>query len=1240
MKRNLLYSAAFLLAQIPSFGMAQDLLVQDFGGPVQLNVVGRGSVVAQGGVLKTRDAWAMFGDNSYKNYTASFRARVPKDAEQVQIWASLRAGNRYDRYILGMKGGLQDDLYLTRINYLGTDELMGVRPLGFHPVPGEWYEFRVEVCEGRIRVFLGDEKEPRLDVDDPNGSLCATGGIGLGGSWIDNEFDDLKITPLAADALKDVPRKEKQFKMTAQQKEQKRQRERAGYEGITVAKLDGARTEVSLDGGWLFMPTYDLNDKEKAISASENDDQWHVMPVPSFWNPSRIWLHGETMGTPNGPESKGVSDTYFQMESDRCENQTFDYHKTRAAWYRQWVTLPEEVKGKDITLTFDAVAKSAEIYVNGHLVGTHLGMYGEVRVDASEYFHPGKNLVVVKVTGRSEGAADNNAALDFFYSSVRESEQEDGKVEIKKNLLDEVPHGFYAESPAGIWQPVKLTITDVVRASDVYIKPSLTGADIELTVKNTSEKKRKFAIETEIVDKATGETLYNGISLDKLQLAAGADSTYKYNIAGLKPKYWEPQTPNLYDFKFKVVEAKKNGRAYDVLTETSGFRTFEVKDGQFFLNGRQYWLRGGNQTAFALGTNDVKLADKFMGLMKDAHVEVTRTHTTPFNKLWMDAADRNGIGISFEGTWPWLFLHSTPIPDRNLIKLWADEWYEMLKKYRNHPSLLFWTVNNEMKFYDNDNDLERAKEKFRIISDVVQQMRQIDPTRPMCFDSNYQAKGKNEKYGKDFMDSIDDGDIDDMHAYYNWYDFSLFRFFNGEFQQTYKMADRPLISQEMSTGYLNNETGHPVRSYQLIHQNPVSLVGYDCYDYATPESFKKVQAFTTGELAEALRRSCDKSSGIMHFGLITWFKQVYDAQKIKPWPTYYALKRAMQPVLVSAELWGRHAYAGTRLATRICVVNDLDNGKDLSASELTWKLVDEKGRELATGKEQVPAVKYYTREWITPTINIPAQLPSDRVNAKLLLSLKNNGQEVSANEYELLLANKEFVGSVSQNSQQSQKSQSSQKSQKSSTLALLDGDGMKAQFDSLGIATKQASTVKALLALKPRVAILSGIKELTDSEMQQLRTYQQKGGRLLILNSKELSKALFPEHITGWIDPTEGDITFMERDEADVFDGLEHLDLRYFNNNKREMPRACTATFQVNRGEQLTELVGQMKIHAYMDGKIEQRLERIKSMRGFPLLEIADGKGRAMVSGMCTEKAITDPVAAKLLVNMVRSISK
>ena len=102
-----------------------------------LLTVGRGCCQIKDGVLHSKGAYAVFGSPELRNYSFSFRARAPKDAEQVQIWAGFRTYNRFDRYVVGIKGGLQDDLYLMRTGYMGTDEFMGVRPLGFHPVPGE-----------------------------------------------------------------------------------------------------------------------------------------------------------------------------------------------------------------------------------------------------------------------------------------------------------------------------------------------------------------------------------------------------------------------------------------------------------------------------------------------------------------------------------------------------------------------------------------------------------------------------------------------------------------------------------------------------------------------------------------------------------------------------------------------------------------------------------------------------------------------------------------------------------------------------------------------------------------------------------------------------------------------------------------------------------------------------------------------------------------------------------------------
>lgn len=1210
---NRKYISLLLLAPVlfPVSTFAQTLFSDDFSNQKEkLQMVGRGSCSVSDGVLKTNTAYCRFGNHNWKNYSLSFRARAPKNAEQVQIWAGFRANNRFDRYVVGIKGGLQDDIYLMRLGYMGTDEFMGVRPLRFHPVPGEWYKVRVEVVGSRIRVFVGDEKLPYIDVTDKNSNLAATGEITLGGGWIDTEYDDVKVEQLADNAFDNVSAEEYNKLLTTQDKEAKRLKERAAYQPISLGSVNGDRTEVSLDGNWLFMPDYQYGDNGKAgAEVATDDSQWHVMSVPNFWNPMRIHLHGETMPSPRGDQPKGASDTYYQMETDRCENYTFDFRKTKAAWYRQWLELPQGVEGKNMTLTFDAISKVAEVYVNGELAASHVGMYGEIDVDCSKLLKPGKNLIAVKVTRDFvKDIADADKVLDVAVT-----------VPVTNKMLKDIAHGFYQGDPAGIWQPVKLTITNQVKIEDVFIKPALDGATFDVTIKNHDAKKKQFAVNTEIIDHETGATLYKGVNVAKALLKNGEENKFTFKVDGLKPRLWTPEHPNLYDFKFSVVEGKD--KVEDVKNILSGFRTFEVKDGMFYLNGVKYWLRGGNHTPFGLAPNDLQLANTFMQLMKQGNIEVTRTHTTPWNQLWMDAADKNGIGVSFEGTWPWLMIHSTPIPDSNILELWRTEFLSLLKKNRNHPSLFFWTVNNEMKFYDNDSDVERAKKKFLIISDVVKQMREIDPTRPVCFDSNYQRKGKDEKFGKDFMASVDDGDIDDVHAYYNWYDFSLFRFFNGEFQKQFKLPNRPLISQEMSTGYPNNETGHPTRSYQLIHQNPMSLIGYQCYDFADPNAFLKTQSFITGELAEALRRSDDQASGIMHFALLTWFKQVYDSKKIQPWPTYYALKRALQPVLVSAELWGRHFYNGEKLPTRIYVVNDREDGKDLQETLLRWQIVDETGKVLNHGEETIHPVKHYGHDYIVPNISLPAEIPADKVNAKLMLTLTENGLKVSENQYDLLIAKKQW---------------SDRNNFAGKKIALLDKDGIGDKLAGMNIRTVKVASISQLLAGKNDLAIISGLSQISDAEAAQVRAYLKKGGKVMFLNCAEAVKTVFPEYVRGIITPTEGDICFMERDDDKVFDGIEPLELRYFNNNQREIPLACNRTLQVNRNEHLTELAGQMKIHAYIDGGTQQdRLNKIDTMRGLTMFRLADGKGKAMVSTMCLGKADTDPIAARLLVNTI-----
>ena len=1195
------------------------LLTENFDQVKSLQTIGRGTCEMSDGVLKSKDSYACFGTTEGKNYEIRFKARTPRQAEQVQIWAGFHAYNRNDRYIIGLKGGLSDDLFLGRLGYMGTDEFLGLRALDFHPEPGQWYSFRIVVCDGRIQLYLNDEEQPRIDVVDKNMNLAPSGYVTLGGSWIETEFDDLSINALPEGFLQNVAVKEYSNKATAQQKEDRRKQERAAYRPVVVDKLQEARTSITLDGEWLFKPEYECNDRTEAVSEQVNDEDWHVLTVPNFWNPIRIWLHGETFG----PHAKGVSDTYFQQETARCDNYTFDFRKTKAAWYRQWVELPEDIKGKNLTLTFDAVSKMAEVYINGHLAGSHVGMFGEIKIDGTKYFKPGRNLLTVHVIKDNSDSEKTSSGQPDYYSLARLDEDPEKKEELASSavtskMLKDIAHGFYCEDPAGIWQPVKLEISDPVRIEDVFIQPNLTGAAFEVTIKNHTDKKQRYTLHTHITSKENpAETLYSSESSGNIELSAGEEKVVTYKIEGLRPKLWTPQHPNLYDFSFSLKKQKEKAVA-DQLVITSGFRTFESKNGYLELNGHRYWLRGGNHTPFALAPNDERLADTFYQLMKKANMDVTRTHTTPYNKLWMDAADRNGIGISHEGTWPWLMILSS-MPDQKLIEMWADEYLSLVKKYRNHPSLLFWTINNEMKFYDNEPDMDKAKQKMKIISDVVEQMRKIDPTRPICFDSNYRRK--EEKFGKDFYATIDDGDIDDVHAYINWYDYTVFKQFRGEFQGSNMNPGRPLISQEMSTGYPTSETGHATPFYTFVHQNPQVLVGNLAYEFADPKYFLQSQCFITKELAEALRRTNDQAAGILHFALLTWFRNVYNADKIEGYPTYYGMQKALSPILVSAEIWGRHFYAGDNMPVRICVVNDLENGEDLAPSELRWELqVD--GKSFASGNSRVPTTRHYTRQWVAPTIRIPNQLPGKRTDGKLVLKLYNDNKLVADNEYDITFAEKSWAQSPAVSGKK---------------IGLVDFSGVKASFDFLGIDYTPLNSVTKALESKSDLLVFSGLdnKNASEQELIRLREYVKKGGKVLLLDSNEASKAMYPEYIAGWMVPSEGDIVNLEIPESEVFSGIEWMDTRYFNNNKQEVPMVCHTVVQVNRHPDLEELTSQTKIHGYISGEMEQRSEAVKKIRGTTIVRIKDDKGIVTLSTMALEKAVTDPIPGKLLTNML-----
>jgi hypothetical protein len=352
---------------------------------------------------------------------------------------------------------------------------------------------------------------------------------------------------------------------------------------------------------------------------------------------------------------------------------------------------------------------------------------------------------------------------------------------------------------------------------------------------------------------------------------------------------------------------------------------------------------------------------------------------------------------------------------------------------------------------------------------------------------------------------------------------------------------------------------------------------------------------------------------------------VYDANNIEPYPTYFAMQRAMQPVLLSAEIWGRNLYAGEKLPVKICVVNDRENGTDVGETRLYWELLTDCGESLTKGTYPVPAVKHSTREWITPQINIPESLPKAKTAAKLKLRLVENGVPISENEYKLTIAQKEWsAASIFANRK----------------IALIDFSDLNKSFDFLNVKYNSFQSISAALGSNSDIYVISGIDStrFSPAEIAQLRKLIDRGAKVLISNSPDFSKKLYPEYITGWIVPTEGDIVNMEIPESPVFDEIGLFDLRYFNNNKPEIPTVCRMAFTVNRHPNVMELANQTKIHGYIHGEMQERSEYVKSIKGFSILRINQG-GSVIVSGMNLEKATTDPIAGRLLVNMLNDLS-
>lgn len=1171
----------------------------------------------ENGILTTRDCWVADESAPLENFDFRFSARAPETAPEAEIWAGFRHANREYRYMVGLRGGSHKHLYLARLGAVGYDRMLALCPLEWSPEPGVWYQVRV-VCAGcRIAVYLNGEKEPRILCTDEDAPF-RTGCVALGGGYLETEYKDVSVLPAAPDALDGAVQQPgflERVTLSPERREEKRRQDRALYRPYAVPRLPEGRLELSLEGRWLFIPA------EEALAdpaaPSYDDTAAHTIHVPESWVPLQAWLEGETMG--KGRLNKGQSDNYWLEEFARCRNYTFDFEKTRCAWYRHYLDLPAGIETKCVFLDFEGIALVSAVYCNGVKVHENIGMFAPMLIDISGQVHAGRNVIAVQVSRELPDEAAGSAEPEEFYAKARETEGAPvSRCEHRDFCTDDLPHGFYLNHPGGIWRSVRLRITEKLHLADVWFRPTLQNAAIRATLVNRGPAAGPVSLSYTLVHTVTGETLCTG-DAGTCALESGETRTLEFRTPTVQPRLWGPGTPNLYRLTLCL---HRSGDAVDIWQEDVGFRTVALAGSTLLYNGRPLWVRGGNHMPAHVRPLDADLAKTYMELALAHNVMATRTHGAPWTDVWLDAADSAGVMVSLEGTWPWLMIDH--IPCERALTIWKEELRQLYLRHRNRPSLFLITLNNEMNFYLTHDPDDVVREKGFLVQGGLKIAREIFPDLPLVCDSGY-YRGPTTQHGRDrdfnFANGryeriiqpnrYDDGDLDDPHFYYGWYFVDFFHFMNGEFGRDMTLAGRPCLLQECSVGYCRAEDGHAVRSYLFEHQTPQTTTGRRAYEHNDPAYFQRSHAFQVQGLVEMFRRvEHARVCGILLFSFETWFYHHHDSRRIQPMLSADRLRIAYQPILASAELFVRHFYAGRPLRTSVTLINDDSDGQPLHSPRVEAALTAD-GLTLASAELRYEDLPYFATAALPLELLIPQTLPQPCTRAKLVLKVWEQGRLRSRNDYDLLLAEPAWA---------------SPDPQPGATLYLAD-DAAAAQL--LQSHRMPAAPCRDLNAPESKGGRLLVARPPRDAEAAAIRRFAQAGGRVIMVNQRDLPPALTGgKQIRYTEDATE--IVTMNIPEASVFAGIGEQDLAWFENG-RSVPYAAYGRYSPDRLDPaLCALAETLQWHNYIAKPTDY-----DKLGGTPLFALAVGDGEILISSMRTDADAQDPVACRLTYNIL-----
>lgn len=330
------------------------------------------------------------------------------------------------------------------------------------------------------------------------------------------------------------------------------------------------------------------------------------------------------------------------------------------AWYWRSITLDQLQPHQVVLLKFGAADYRAVVYVNGQQVGSHDGGYLPFKFDITAHLKEGENQIAIRV-------ADPGAKPD----------------EVEGIKDSQIPHGkqnWYVQT-SGLWQTVEIDIRPQVHLGVVHISAGDDGNfSLSVHLQNpNSGASTTPTVGAEILD-PDGKQVWKGP-----ENAIVKQGVYMFSGTLANPDLWSPSHPSLYTLH--VHTSSGDQRSYRF-----GFRTFETRDGKFYLNGKVIYLRGALDQAFYPDTiytppsldflkNEMREA-KAMGL------NLLRCHIKVPDPRYLEAADETGMLVWYEiPNWDKLTPDSATRAFDTLRGMVERDW--------NHPSIIIISIANE-----------------------------------------------------------------------------------------------------------------------------------------------------------------------------------------------------------------------------------------------------------------------------------------------------------------------------------------------------------------------------------------------------------------------------------------------------------------------------------------------------------------------------------------------------------------